>query len=85
MMGVFGSMSIRTSWEPLRKAGATAREMLVQAAAQQWKVEIAVPRREQHRSQYSTNERLTYGVLRKRRRNCRLPAERCAEDPHSSS
>src|SRR5215831_16573076 len=24
MQGVFGSMSIRTSWEPLRKAGATA-------------------------------------------------------------
>src|SRR5579863_7951252 len=27
--GVVGSMSIRTSWDPLRKAGATAREMLV--------------------------------------------------------
>src|SRR5260370_21841583 len=36
MQGVFGSQSIRTSWEPLRKAGATAREMLVQAAANQW-------------------------------------------------
>src|SRR6266496_3172186 len=30
MQGVFGSMSVRTSWEPLRKAGATAAEMLVQ-------------------------------------------------------
>src|SRR5207302_9958536 len=30
MQGVFGSMSIRKSWEPLRKAGATAWEMLVQ-------------------------------------------------------
>ena len=29
MQGVVGSLSIRTSWEPLRKAGATAREMLV--------------------------------------------------------
>ncbi len=38
MQGVFGSMSIRTSWEPLRKAGATACEMLVQAAAQKWNV-----------------------------------------------
>ena len=38
MQGVFGSMSVRTSWEPLRKAGATAAEMLVQAAAQKWNV-----------------------------------------------
>src|SRR6478735_12285332 len=38
MQGVFGSMSVRTSWEPLRKAGATACEMLVQAAAQKWNV-----------------------------------------------
>ncbi|MGD0437311.1 MAG: molybdopterin cofactor-binding domain-containing protein, partial [Bryobacteraceae bacterium] len=34
--GVFGSQSIRTSWNSLRKAGASAREMLIQAAAQQW-------------------------------------------------
>src|SRR5271165_1858129 len=36
MQGVFGSLSIRTSWEPLRRAGATAREMLREAAAQKW-------------------------------------------------
>src|SRR5262245_11189774 len=33
------SNSIRAFWMPLRKAGATARAMLVQAAAQQWEVE----------------------------------------------
>src|SRR5437764_4962369 len=38
VQGVFGSQSIRTSWEPLRKAGATACEMLVQAASQKWNV-----------------------------------------------
>ncbi|MFZ5782220.1 MAG: molybdopterin cofactor-binding domain-containing protein [Pseudomonadota bacterium] len=32
------SNSIRAFWEPLRKAGATARALLVQAAAQQWQV-----------------------------------------------
>jgi isoquinoline 1-oxidoreductase subunit beta len=32
------SNSIRAFWKPLRIAGATARAMLVQAAAQQWKV-----------------------------------------------
>lgn len=35
------SNSIRAFWDPLRKAGATARAMLVQAAAQQWKVDAA--------------------------------------------
>jgi len=33
------SSSIRTSWQPLREAGAAARQMLVQAAASAWGVE----------------------------------------------
>jgi isoquinoline 1-oxidoreductase beta subunit len=33
-----GSASVRTTWEPMRKAGAQAREMLISAAAQQWNV-----------------------------------------------
>jgi isoquinoline 1-oxidoreductase beta subunit len=36
-----GSTSVRAFWKPLRTAGATARTMLVQAAAQQWQVEPA--------------------------------------------
>src|SRR2546430_8887585 len=32
-MSTGGSTAIRTSWEPLRKAGAAAREMLIDAAA----------------------------------------------------
>src|SRR5260221_549977 len=36
-----GSTSIRDAWEPLRKAGATARTMLVSAAAARWKVPAA--------------------------------------------
>jgi isoquinoline 1-oxidoreductase subunit beta len=35
------SNSIRAFWMPLRKAGASARAMLVQTAAQQWQVEPA--------------------------------------------
>src|SRR5437879_9359543 len=33
------SNSIRAFWKPLRNAGASARAMLVQAAATEWKVE----------------------------------------------
>lgn len=34
-----GSQSIRQGWETLRKAGATARQMLVNAAAKEWNVD----------------------------------------------
>src|SRR5579884_3649384 len=33
-----GSASIRTAWDPMRKAGAAAREMLISAAALEWGV-----------------------------------------------
>jgi isoquinoline 1-oxidoreductase subunit beta len=36
-----GSTSVRAFWKPLRAAGAGARAMLVQAAAEQWQVEPA--------------------------------------------
>jgi len=34
-----GSQSIRQGWKPLRDAGATARQMLINAAAKQWNVD----------------------------------------------
>lgn len=33
-----GSMSVKTNWDALRNAGATAKAMLIQAAAKKWKV-----------------------------------------------
>ncbi|MFL9857744.1 xanthine dehydrogenase family protein molybdopterin-binding subunit [Paraburkholderia madseniana] len=36
-----GSTSIRYAWEPMRRAGATARTVLISAAAQQWQVDPA--------------------------------------------
>jgi len=36
-----GSTSISTSWEPLRTAGASARQMLIMAAARVWQVDSA--------------------------------------------
>jgi isoquinoline 1-oxidoreductase subunit beta len=39
LQGTGGSTSVRASWEPLAKAGAAAREMLIAAAAKKWNVE----------------------------------------------
>ncbi len=39
LQGTGGSTSIRGSWEPLAKAGAAAREMLIAVAAKKWNVE----------------------------------------------
>src|SRR5215470_1295185 len=64
MQGVFGSMSVRTSWEPLRKAGAIAAEMLIQAAAQKWNVPKSQCRAENNSVvNVNSKERLTYGSL----------------------
>src|SRR5579871_749857 len=60
--GVVGSQSIRTGWDPLRKAGATAREMLVQAAAQRWGVGKSSCRTQSGAVvNTATNAKLTYG------------------------
>jgi isoquinoline 1-oxidoreductase beta subunit len=40
MQGTGGSSAIANSWEQLRQAGASARAMLIAAAAQQWSVPI---------------------------------------------
>jgi isoquinoline 1-oxidoreductase beta subunit len=62
--GVVGSQSIRGSWMPLRRAGATAREMLVQAAAQQWGVAPAQCRAANGAViNTATNAKLSYGSL----------------------
>jgi isoquinoline 1-oxidoreductase beta subunit len=49
MQGVFGSTSIRTMWTPMRQAGATARALLMQAAAEQWKIDQSQIRTENGR------------------------------------
>jgi isoquinoline 1-oxidoreductase subunit beta len=62
--GVVGSQSIRSSWQPLRQAGASAREMLIQAAAQKWGVDKSQCRAESSSViNAATNARLSYGEL----------------------
>jgi isoquinoline 1-oxidoreductase subunit beta len=64
MMGAYGSLSIRTSWMPLRQAGAQAREMLISAAAQKWGVDKSQCRAENNNViNTATNAKLSYGSL----------------------
>src|ERR1700740_3132316 len=59
-----GSASIRTTWDPMRKAGAAARESLITAAALQWGVGRAGCKAENGTVVHSaSNRRLTYGEL----------------------
>ena len=59
-----GSSSIRDAWGPLRVAGATARAMLVQVAAQRWQVDASACRTEAGRVIHPDGQRkLGYGEL----------------------
>jgi isoquinoline 1-oxidoreductase beta subunit len=59
-----GSTSIRYAWEPMRKAGAVARTILIQAAAQQWNVDPTACRAQNGRVIHtSTGRTASYGAL----------------------
>src|ERR1700686_2044252 len=59
-----GSASIRTTWDPMRKAGAIAREMLISAAALTWGVPRSTCTAElSHIKHAATNRSLSYGEL----------------------
>jgi isoquinoline 1-oxidoreductase subunit beta len=80
--GVVGSQSIRSSYQPLRRAGAVAREMLVQAAAQKWGVDRSQCRAEKGTVvNTATNARLTYGGLAEAASKIQPPANVTLKDP----
>jgi isoquinoline 1-oxidoreductase beta subunit len=76
------SNSIRAFWKPLRTAGATARAMLVAAAAQQWGVDAtsctAAAGQVIHAA---SNRKLGYGNLAARAANLKPPANVPLKDP----
>ncbi|KRB93286.1 xanthine dehydrogenase family protein molybdopterin-binding subunit [Noviherbaspirillum sp. Root189] len=58
-----GSSSIKDMWMPMREAGATARAMLIAAAAKQWKVPIAECTTEAGTVCHASGKRATYPEL----------------------
>jgi len=81
-MSTGGSTAIRTSWEPLRKAGATAREMLIDAAASTWNVDRTSCRAERGAVVHgASNRRLTYGSLVAKAATLPVPKDPPLKDP----
>jgi len=68
-----GSMSVATSWDQLRTVGAQARTMLVQAAANDWKVPVAECRAEKGEVVHSSGKKATYGQLAEAANKLPLP------------
>ncbi|WP_407193398.1 molybdopterin cofactor-binding domain-containing protein [Bradyrhizobium sp. STM 3566] len=76
------SNSIRAWWLPLRKAGATARAMLVQAAAAQWGVEPASCSASKGEVAHDASGRkLGYGELALAAQSQTLPKDVAIKDP----
>ena len=81
-MSTGGSTSVRTSWDILRKAGATARTMLVAAAAQTWGDEPAACSTDNGVvSHAGTTHRLTYGELATKAASIPVPENPPLKDP----
>lgn len=77
-----GSASIRTSYDKLRKAGATAREMLISAAALEWGVEREICFAENGYILNSvTDNKLSFGQLIERANTLPVPKKVTLKDP----
>ena len=77
-----GSTSVRGNWEQLRHAGATARTLLIAAAAQSWKVDESSCRAERGEVIHEpTGRRLSYGALVDKAATLSLPRKVQLKDP----
>ena len=77
-----GSSSVRSFYEPLRRAGATARTMLVAAAAQTWDVDPASCRAKRGVVTHGpTGRTLTYGAVAEKAGTLPVPDKIALKDP----
>jgi isoquinoline 1-oxidoreductase beta subunit len=72
-----GSRSLRHFFGPLRHAGAAARQMLVQAAAQQWGVPASEVRADNHTVRHGKSQRsIGYGDIARAAADLPVPARK---------
>jgi isoquinoline 1-oxidoreductase beta subunit len=74
--GTGGSASVRTTWDPMRKAGAAAREMLISAAALTWGVPRSTCAAVEGNILHGTSKRrLSYGELAAKAATLAIPTD----------
>ena len=76
-----GSTSVRDGWEKLRMAGAQVREMLVSAAADEWKVDRSTLRAENGMVLGANGKKATYGHLAAAASKLPVPEKVALKDP----
>jgi CO/xanthine dehydrogenase Mo-binding subunit len=77
-----GSTSVMAMWEPLRRAGAVARVLLIAAAAAQWNVDPSSCRAEHGEVIHPpTGQRLKYGAIVDAAAKLPVPARVTLKDP----
>ncbi|MHB8111230.1 MAG: xanthine dehydrogenase family protein molybdopterin-binding subunit [Syntrophorhabdaceae bacterium] len=70
-----GSLSVRTEWERLRRVGAMAREMLIRAAANEWKIDASRCRAQSGHVISDDERSMSYGVLAEKAIALPLPGD----------
>ena len=82
VQGTGGSTSVWSEWDRLRRAGATARIMLINAAAEIWKIDPASCRAEKgFVIQKGTGQRISYGKLAERASQMKVPKDIVLKKP----
>jgi len=77
-----GSTSIRYAWDPMRRAGAVARTLLIGAAAQQWQVDPSSCHAERGSVIHADSQRrATYGALVDAAAKLPVPTTVALKDP----
>ena len=77
-----GSMSVRSSYTELRKVGASAKEMLIKAASQQWNVPVEECKAESGKVVHAgSGKSATYGELAEAASKLEVPKEPKLKDP----
>ncbi|GAB3504173.1 xanthine dehydrogenase family protein molybdopterin-binding subunit [Spirosoma knui] len=70
-----GSNSVRMYWKPLREAGAAARQMLCEAAAQAWNVPVGDVTTQAGVLRHSSGKSATYGEMASKAATLAVPKE----------
>jgi isoquinoline 1-oxidoreductase beta subunit len=76
-----GSQSIRQGWKSLRMAGASARRMLMEAAAQLWQVPVSELTTEKGVIKHPSGKTIGYGEMASKAVGIAVPEEVALKDP----